>query len=267
MTCCPCQPSTDSTPPDTWSGLEIDGSAISSSTFAGGAISGSSVTGIPAPVAGSDAATKAYVDAQAASRVGQNTRVKLNADLSIVSGTETAVIWSATAEDELNGWLAAVPHILFVPSWATRSRVTMETRWKTGAGDNLGYRKVRIKTYGNAGEIWAVDFRTAVGADQADSTVSSAMISNVGIGDTEGTFPVWTANTPYALAVPTNTTVGIASYLGVNYICISAHTSGTTFDPTKWRAGPAFYVTVQQTSGSAILLRAGSTKFSLESVE
>lgn len=267
MTCCPCQSDTESTPPATWSGLEIDGSAITSSTFAGGSISGSSITGLPAPSSSGDAATKAYVDAQAASRVGLNTRVKLNSDLSIANGTETAVIWSAAAEDELNGWVAAVPHVLFVPSWATRSRVTMETRWKTGAGDNLGYRKVRIKTYGNAGEVWAVDFRTAVGADTADSTVSSAMISNAGINSTEGTFTAWAASTVYPLASPTNTTVGIASYLGVNYLCVVAHTSTSVFDPTKWKAGPAFYVTVQQSSGSPVLLRASATKFALESVE
>lgn len=62
MTCCPCQTDTTSTPPTTWSGLEIDGATIVSSTFTGGTISGSSVTDLPAPVESDDAATKGYVD-------------------------------------------------------------------------------------------------------------------------------------------------------------------------------------------------------------
>lgn len=62
MTCCPCSTQTGSTPPVTWSGLELDNVAIVASTFTGGVVTGSAVTDLPAPTADDDAATKVYVD-------------------------------------------------------------------------------------------------------------------------------------------------------------------------------------------------------------
>lgn len=194
--------------------------------------------------------------------------IKRTTGYTTTTGVERAVDWSAAEFDDIpeTVWMSQTPHVIYFPRWANSVRVTASIRWASGAGDNLGFRKVKIKTYGNIGGVWASDFRTCVGAGTGDSTTVTFVLTRAYIELMEGNFPAWAASTVYPAAAGSNVTVGVVSYNGENWLCHTAHTSGATFDYSKWRASPAVYVTTEQTSGGNVDVSTGS-RFSIEVID